>query len=134
MQSALGRIAQSESGVLVYVRGHEGRGVGLANKIRAYALQDQGMDTVEANAALGFAPDIRNYGMAAQILQAFGVKKIRLITNNPRKSAALETYGFSGVESVPLRIEPNQHNAAYLATKRDKLDHLFHGGHERGTA
>lgn len=134
LQSALGRIAQSESGVLVYVRGHEGRGVGLANKIRAYTLQDQGMDTVEANAALGFAPDLRNYGMAAQILQALDVKKIRLLTNNPRKSAALETYGFSGVESVPLRIEPNQHNAAYLATKRDKLDHLFHGGHERGAA
>jgi len=132
LQSALQRIAESDSGVLVYMRGHEGRGVGLANKIRAYALQDQGMDTVEANAALGFAPDLRNYGMAAQILRILGVKKIRLLTNNPRKSAALEAYGFSGLEPIPLSIEPNQHNAAYLATKRDKLNHVLHSSLERG--
>ena len=123
LQSALKRIGESDGGALVYLHGHEGRGVGLANKIRAYALQDQGLDTVEANAALGFADDLRDYGVAAQILKALGLRKIRLLSSNPRKAAGLAAYGVEVVEEVPLVLTPNRHNAAYLATKRDKLGH-----------
>jgi 3,4-dihydroxy 2-butanone 4-phosphate synthase/GTP cyclohydrolase II len=123
LQTALQRIGESEAGVLVYLHGHEGRGVGLANKIRAYALQDQGLDTVEANAALGFAADLRDYGIAAQILKALGVGQVRLLTNNPRKAAGLRAYGVEVREEVPLALPANRHNAGYLAAKRDKLGH-----------
>ncbi len=123
LQSALKQIGESDGGALIYLHGHEGRGVGLANKIRAYALQDQGLDTVEANAALGFADDLRDYGVAAQMLKALGVGPIRLLSNNPRKAAGLRAYGIKVIDEVPLVLASNRHNAAYLATKRDKLGH-----------
>jgi len=123
LQAALRRIGESEAGVLVYLHGHEGRGVGLANKIRAYALQDQGLDTVEANTALGFAADLRDYGIAAQILKALGLSSVRLLSNNPRKAAGLTAYGLEVSEEIPLALPANRHNAAYLAAKRDKLGH-----------
>jgi 3,4-dihydroxy 2-butanone 4-phosphate synthase/GTP cyclohydrolase II len=127
LRAAIQQISESQSGVLVYMRGHEGRGVGLVNKIKAYALQDGGMDTVEANAALGFAADLRDYGIAAQILRALGVDELRLLTNNPEKTEALRAFGFAKVEQVPLRIESNPHNEDYLATKRDKMGHRLGG-------
>jgi 3,4-dihydroxy 2-butanone 4-phosphate synthase/GTP cyclohydrolase II len=123
LRRALGLISESDSGVLIYLQGHEGRGLGLANKIRAYALQDQGLDTVEANAALGFAADLRDYGVAAQILKALGVNQVRLLSNNPRKAAGLRAYGVAVSEEVPLVIAANRHNADYLTAKRDKLGH-----------
>ena len=123
LQAALKTIGESENGVLIYLHGHEGRGVGLANKIRAYALQDQGMDTVEANTALGFADDLRDYGVAAQILKSLGVSKIRLLSNNPRKAAGLRAYGVEVSEELPLILPATRHNAKYLAAKRDKLGH-----------
>jgi 3,4-dihydroxy 2-butanone 4-phosphate synthase/GTP cyclohydrolase II len=101
------------------------RGIGLVNKIKAYALQDQGLDTVEANVHLGFPPDQRDYGIGAQILRAIGVKEIRLMTNNPSKRAGLSGYGLSIVDRVPLMTEPNANNAAYLKTKQDRMGHLF---------
>jgi 3,4-dihydroxy 2-butanone 4-phosphate synthase/GTP cyclohydrolase II len=125
LRRALRLIAESDSGVLIYLQGHEGRGLGLANKIRAYALQDQGLDTVEANTALGFAADQRDYGIAAQILKALGLRGVRLLSNNPRKAGGLRTYGVEVSEEVPLVIASNRHNAAYLAAKRDKLGHQF---------
>ena len=110
--------------MLVYLR-QEGRGIGLMNKIKAYALQDGGADTVEANEQLGFAPDLRDYGIGAQILRQLGVRELRLLTNNPRKIAALTGYGMSVVERVPLQVGNNPHNQRYLATKAEKLGHLF---------
>lgn len=124
LERALELIGQ-DGGVLLYVR-QEGRGIGLANKVRAYALQEQGLDTVEANQALGFPPDPRDYGIGAQILFDLGVRKIRLLTNNPRKFASLNGYGLDIVERVPLVVPPNPHNRRYLRTKREKLGHLFH--------
>ena len=123
LQAALRRIGESDGGVLIYLHGHEGRGVGLANKIRAYALQDQGLDTVEANTALGFADDLRDYGVAAQILRSLGLGRIRLLSNNPRKAAGLGAYGVTVDEEVPLVPPANPHNLGYLAAKRDKLGH-----------
>ena len=123
LRSALARIAQSESGVLVYVGGHEGRGIGLANKIAAYALQDRGFDTAEANTALGFPADARDYAAAAAVLRALGVEDLRLLTNNPLKAEALRAHGLTVREELPLAHAANPHNAGYLATKRDKMGH-----------
>lgn len=121
---ALERIAQEGRGVLVYMR-QEGRGIGFCNKIRAYALQDNGLDTVEANKALGFPADRRDYGIGMQILVDLGIRKMRLLTNNPAKRAGLEGYGLQVIERVPLMTVPNNHNIRYLRTKRDKLGHLL---------
>jgi 3,4-dihydroxy 2-butanone 4-phosphate synthase / GTP cyclohydrolase II len=121
---ALEKLAAEPFGVLVYMR-QEGRGIGLANKLEAYRLQDQGMDTVEANQALGFAPDLREYGLGAQILTYLGVRRMRLLTNNPRKIAGLEGYGLSVEGQVPLITPPNPMNAKYLRAKREKLGHLL---------
>jgi 3,4-dihydroxy 2-butanone 4-phosphate synthase/GTP cyclohydrolase II len=124
LHSALAQIEEVGSGVLVYMR-QEGRGIGLANKIRAYKLQEEGLDTVEANERLGFGSDLRDYGMGAQILYDLGVRKIRLMTNNPRKVVGLDGHKLEIVEKVPIRIAPNEHNERYLGTKRDKLGHLL---------
>jgi 3,4-dihydroxy 2-butanone 4-phosphate synthase/GTP cyclohydrolase II len=124
LQSALKMIENAGAGVVVYLR-QEGRGIGLINKLKAYALQDMGLDTVAANERLGFPADQRNYGMGAQILNDIGVKKFCLITNNPRKIAGLKGYGLEMVDRVPLLIEATSHNAAYLATKAQKLGHLL---------
>jgi 3,4-dihydroxy 2-butanone 4-phosphate synthase/GTP cyclohydrolase II len=122
--AALQLIAREGRGVMVYLR-QEGRGIGLLNKIRAYALQDEGADTVEANEQLGFAPDLRDYGVGAQMLHHLGVRDIRLLTNNPRKIAALGGFGLRMVERLPLRVGGNAHNQKYLATKASKLGHLM---------
>ncbi|VAW21775.1 3,4-dihydroxy-2-butanone 4-phosphate synthase / GTP cyclohydrolase II [hydrothermal vent metagenome] len=126
LQEGLRRISQSEGGgALVYLRGHEGRGIGLANKIRAYALQDMGQDTFEANTSLGFAPDARDYGIGAQILKALKINKLRLLSNNPQKAKALERHGIVVAQQLALTIEPNPHNLNYLNTKREKFGHTL---------
>jgi len=121
---AMKAIADEGRGVFLYMR-QEGRGIGLHNKIRAYALQDQGLDTVEANEALGFESDIRDYGIGAQILADLGVRNIRLLTNNPRKVIGLEGYGLQVVETLPILAKPNPRNVKYLETKRKKMGHLL---------
>ena len=121
---AIKAIAEEGRGVFLYMR-QEGRGIGLHNKIRAYALQDDGADTVEANEQLGFPPDLRHYGIGAQILVDLGVRKMRLLTNNPKKVVGLESYGLSLVERVPIVVESNPENERYLAVKRQKLGHLL---------
>jgi len=123
LRAAMVRIAAAPSGALVYVRGHEGRGIGLANKIRAYALQELGLDTAEANAALGFPDDAREYAVAAQILKRLGLVDVRLLSNNPRKASALTSFGVAVREEVPLVLEANPYNRAYLNAKRQKLGH-----------
>jgi len=117
-------IDKEESGVFLYIR-QEGRGIGLVNKLKAYALQDQGFDTVEANEELGFKADLRNYGIGAQILVDIGVKKMRLLTNNPKKMVGLEGYGLSIIEQVPIEIKPNEFNKGYLECKKLKMGHLL---------
>jgi 3,4-dihydroxy 2-butanone 4-phosphate synthase/GTP cyclohydrolase II len=124
LHSALAQIEEAGKGVLVYMR-QEGRGIGLANKIRAYKLQEEGLDTVEANERLGFGSDLRDYGMGAQILYDLGVRKIRLMTNNPRKVVGLDGHRLEIVEKVPIMTVPNEHNERYLGTKRDKLGHFL---------
>ncbi|MGB6189572.1 GTP cyclohydrolase II [Aeromonas molluscorum] len=124
LQAALQNIAEAGRGVLLYVR-QEGRGIGLLNKIRAYHLQDQGADTVEANVALGFAADMRDYTICADMLKALEIKSLRLMTNNPRKVKAMESFGIPVTERVPLQEGRNPHNEFYLATKASKLDHML---------
>ncbi len=129
---AMAMIAKEGCGVLLYMR-QEGRGIGITNKIRAYALQDKGLDTVDANLALGFAPDLRDYGIGAQILCDLGLSSIRLMTNNPRKVVGLAGYGLKIVERVPIIVKPNRRNIKYLVTKRDRLGHLL-GDIEKGVS
>jgi 3,4-dihydroxy 2-butanone 4-phosphate synthase/GTP cyclohydrolase II len=123
LQAALRRVAAEDRGVVLYMRGHEGRGIGLLHKLRAYALQDDGADTVDANLNLGLPADARDYGTGAQILADLGVRSMRLLTNNPAKRAGLEGYGLSIIERVALEIAPNSDNLTYLQTKRDRMGH-----------
>jgi len=124
LAAALKQIEEAGSGVLLYMR-QEGRGIGLINKLKAYELQEQGFDTVDANIKLGFAPDLREYGIGAQILKDLGVRKMRLLTNNPRKIRGLEGYGIEVVERVPIQMEANESNTNYLHTKKAKLGHML---------
>ena len=124
LKKSMEMIAEDENGVLLYLY-QEGRGIGIVNKLKAYALQDQGQDTVEANASLGFKPDLREYGIGAQILKKIGLGKIRLLTNNPRKIVGLEGYGLQVVERVPIEVNPKKDNLKYLRTKQKKLGHMI---------
>jgi len=124
LATAMMKIEQEGCGVLLYMM-QEGRGIGLVNKLKAYKLQDEGYDTIEANEMLGFKPDLRDYGLGAQILHDLGVKKMKLMTNNPKKVVGLEGYDLEVVERIPLEIKPNEINKAYLETKRDKMGHMF---------
>jgi 3,4-dihydroxy 2-butanone 4-phosphate synthase/GTP cyclohydrolase II len=124
LEQALKNIEKHGKGVVVYMR-QEGRGIGLINKIKAYALQEKGMDTVEANEHLGFKPDARDYGIGAQILYSLGVRKMILMTNNPKKRVGLKSYGLEIVDTMPIEIDANEHNKSYLKTKKDKLGHML---------
>ena len=124
LEVSLRKIEETGEGILIYIRGHEGRGIGIANKIKAYALQDQGMDTVDANVHLGFAPDQRDYAEPVQILKYFGISRIRLLTNNRTKIDAMEQAGIQVLETVPLWTATNPHNEKYLATKRGRMGHI----------
>jgi 3,4-dihydroxy 2-butanone 4-phosphate synthase/GTP cyclohydrolase II len=124
LHRAMQKVDEEGSGVILYLR-QEGRGIGLVNKIKAYALQEQGLDTVQANEELGFKSDMRNYGIGAQILVDLGVRRMRLMTNNPKKMVGLEGYGLSIVEQVPIEIEPNEYNRCYLSCKKLKMGHML---------
>jgi 3,4-dihydroxy 2-butanone 4-phosphate synthase/GTP cyclohydrolase II len=128
LRAAMRKVSQEGRGVVLYVRGHEGRGIGLLHKLQAYQLQDGGADTVSANVALGLPADARDYGTGAQILGDLGIKSMRLLTNNPTKRAGLDGYGLTITESVPIEIEPNDFNLAYLQTKRDQMGHTLSFG------
>ncbi|MDF1799905.1 MAG: bifunctional 3,4-dihydroxy-2-butanone-4-phosphate synthase/GTP cyclohydrolase II [Planctomycetota bacterium] len=135
LHRALELLSTKERGVLIYMKNHEGRGIGLENKLRAYALQDQGLDTVEANEALGFPPDLREYGLGAQMLTFLGVRRMRLLTNNPKKIVGLSGYGLELLSQEPLQIAHNDSNERYLRTKREKMGHLLEGlAHPPGEA
>ena len=125
LRAALAQIAREGKGALLYMRNHEGRGIGIVNKIKAYALQEKGYDTVEANEALGFQADLRDYGIGAQMLVDLGIRKMRLMTNNPTKIVGLTGYGISVVERVPLEMVPNENNVEYLSTKCNKMGHIL---------
>jgi 3,4-dihydroxy 2-butanone 4-phosphate synthase/GTP cyclohydrolase II len=125
LRLALRRIAEEGRGAVIYLRHHEGRGIGLVPKLQAYNLQDAGLDTVEANVHLGFPPDARDYGLGAQILVDLGLSKIRLLTNNPAKRAGLHGFGLEVVERVPLIAPPTADNEHYLRTKQEKMGHLL---------
>ncbi len=124
LHASLRRIEEEGKGVVVYMK-QEGRGIGLNNKIRAYQLQERGMDTVEANELLGFPPDLRDYGIGVQVLLDLGIKSMRLMTNNPKKIIGLQGYGLSVTEQVPITVKPNRHNEGYLKVKREKMGHLI---------
>ena len=124
LQRAMKMVEEAGRGVIVYMH-QEGRGIGLVNKIKAYELQEHGQDTVEANIALGFKEDLREYGIGAQILADIGVRKMRLLTNNPKKIVGLEGYGLTITERVPIEIRPNENNIQYLQTKRQKMGHIL---------
>jgi 3,4-dihydroxy 2-butanone 4-phosphate synthase/GTP cyclohydrolase II len=131
VEKALEAIDKEGSGVFLYMLGHEGRGIGLLEKLQAYHLQDQGFDTVEANIELGFPADARDYGTGAQILRDLGITSMRLLTNNPAKRVGLEGYGLSVSERVPLEIEPGEENLRYLTVKKEKMNHILElGGKE----
>jgi 3,4-dihydroxy 2-butanone 4-phosphate synthase/GTP cyclohydrolase II len=125
LAAAFEKIAEEGCGVIVYIPSHEGRGIGLVNKIRAYHLQEEGYDTVEANEALGFPPDLRDYGNGAQVLADLGITRMRLMSNNPAKYVGLQAFGLDIVERVPLETCPTAHNRRYLETKREKMGHLL---------
>jgi 3,4-dihydroxy 2-butanone 4-phosphate synthase/GTP cyclohydrolase II len=127
LDEALEVIAEEGRGVVIYLRGHEGRGIGLVGKLQAYQLQDGGRDTVDANLDLGLPADARHYGAATQILRDLGVGSVRLLTNNPDKVTSLEEYGVPVAERVPLTPRPNDHNIGYLMTKRDRMGHQLPG-------
>ncbi|HVM01553.1 MAG TPA: GTP cyclohydrolase II RibA, partial [Acidimicrobiales bacterium] len=127
LEAAIKRVAEEGLGVVVYLRGHEGRGIGLAHKLRAYRLQEQGHDTVDANLELGLPVDSREYGIGAQILVDLGITTMRYMTNNPAKYGGLDGFGLVMVERVPLQSTPNAENSSYLRTKRDRLGHHLEG-------
>ena len=130
LQAAMAAVGREGRGVVLYLRGHEGRGIGLLHKLRAYQLQDAGRDTVDANLDLGLPMDARDYGMGAQILADLGIHSMRLLSNNPAKRAGLEGYGLQISERVPLVIEPNEHNIGYLQTKAARMGHELHVANE----
>jgi 3,4-dihydroxy 2-butanone 4-phosphate synthase/GTP cyclohydrolase II len=130
LHHALEQVTAEEAGVVLYLA-QEGRGIGLLNKLRAYELQEQGLDTVDANLELGFAPDMRDYGIGAQILADLGLTSIRVLTNNPRKIVGIEAFGLTVTEEVPIEVAPQEHNVDYLRAKRDKLGHRLHHQHLR---
>jgi len=125
LHASLAAIDAHGKGVLVYMRNHEGRGIGLLNKLKAYALQEQGLDTVEANLEMGFLPDLRQYGVGAQILKDLGINAFNLLTNNPRKIRGLDLYGLQILDRVPISSIPHTHNHDYLQAKQEKLGHLL---------
>jgi 3,4-dihydroxy 2-butanone 4-phosphate synthase/GTP cyclohydrolase II len=125
LDAAMQLVAEEGRGVVLYLRGHEGRGIGLLHKLAAYNLQDDGLDTVDANVYLGFPPDARDYGVGSQILYDLGVRSMRLLTNNPTKRAGIEGYGLSIIEQVPLSVQPNDENRDYLETKASRLGHTL---------
>jgi 3,4-dihydroxy 2-butanone 4-phosphate synthase/GTP cyclohydrolase II len=124
LRAAMKMVEKAGKGIILYMH-QEGRGIGLVNKLKAYALQDEGLDTVEANQKLGFKADLRDYGIGAQILRDLGVRRMKLITNNPKKIVGLEGYGLEVVDRLPIEIEPDSENLKYLQCKKDKLGHML---------